>query len=44
MQYEFDSRRIEATSSGYLVDQDDWSRELAEHIAGLDGVELGPRH
>ena len=44
MHYEFDNRTIESTSSGYLVDQDDWSRELAEHIARLEGIELGPRH
>ena len=44
MTYEFDGRKIEATSSGYLVDQDDWSRELAEHIASLEHVELGQRH
>ena len=29
---------------GYLVDQDDWSRELAEHMASLDHIELGQRH
>jgi TusE/DsrC/DsvC family sulfur relay protein len=44
MNYEFDGRQIEATSSGYLVDQDDWSRELAERIAGLEHIELTQRH
>ena len=44
MSYEFDGRRIEATATGYLVDQDDWSRELAEHIAGLEQIELTPHH
>ncbi len=44
MSYEFDGRQIEATSSGYLVDQDDWSRELAEHIARLEHIELTERH
>jgi len=44
MNYEFDGRQIEATSSGYLVDQDDWSRELAEHIAGLEHIEITQRH
>ncbi len=33
MKYEFDGRQVEATETGYLVDPDDWSRELAEHIA-----------
>ena len=44
MIYEFDGRRIEATEAGYLVDPDDWSRELAEHIARLEHIELTPRH
>jgi tRNA 2-thiouridine synthesizing protein E len=44
MTYDFDGRPIEATSSGYLVDQDDWSRGLAEHIASLEHIELGQRH
>ena len=30
MNYEFDGRLIEATDAGYLVDPDEWSRELAE--------------
>jgi len=42
--YQFEGRDIETTSSGYLVDQDEWSSELAEHVAGLDGIALGPRH
>jgi TusE/DsrC/DsvC family sulfur relay protein len=44
MSYEFDGRQIEATATGYLVDQDDWRRELAEHIAGLEHIELTQRH
>ena len=44
MNYEFQGHEIEATSSGYLVNLDDWSQELAEHIARLDKIELGPRH
>jgi tRNA 2-thiouridine synthesizing protein E len=44
MHYEFDGRRIEATATGYLVELDDWSRELAEHIASLEKIELSPRH
>jgi tRNA 2-thiouridine synthesizing protein E len=42
--YEFEGREIETTSSGYLVEQDDWSRELAEYMASLDKIELTPRH
>lgn len=44
MNYNFEGREIEATSTGYLVNIDDWSRELAEHIARLEQIELGPRH
>ena len=44
MGYQFEGREIESTSSGYLVEQDDWSRELAGHMANLDKIELTPRH
>jgi TusE/DsrC/DsvC family sulfur relay protein len=44
MSYEMGGREIETTASGYLVDQDDWSRELAEHIAELEHIELTKRH
>ncbi len=44
MTYEFEGKEIESTATGYLVNPEDWSRELAEHIASLDGVTLGPRH
>lgn len=44
MNYDFDGRQIEATSSGYLVDQQDWSRGLAERIASLEHIELSQRH
>ena len=44
MNYEFEGRQIEATSSGYLVNLEDWSRELAAHIARGEHIELGPRH
>jgi tRNA 2-thiouridine synthesizing protein E len=44
MSYEFQGKVIETTANGYLVDQEEWSRELAAHIAGLDGLQLGDRH
>jgi TusE/DsrC/DsvC family sulfur relay protein len=44
MSYQFDGREIETTATGYLVDLEDWSPELAAHIAGLEGIELGPKH
>lgn len=44
MAYEFEGREIETTANGYLVDQTDWSEGLAAHIAGLEQIELTPRH
>ncbi len=44
MNYQFEGRSIEATSTGYLVDQDEGSKERAAHIALLDGIELTDRH
>jgi tRNA 2-thiouridine synthesizing protein E len=44
MAYEFEGKAIETTATGYLVNPDDWSKALAEHIAGLDGVALTDRH
>ena len=36
---------IEKTASGYLVNVDDWSEDVARDIAAADGVgELTPRH
>ena len=44
MSFEFQGRMIETTASGYLVDPDVWSQDVAEHMARAEGVELGPRH
>ena len=44
MAYEFDGRTIATTAAGYLVEQEDWSRALAEHIAGLEQISLTERH
>jgi len=40
----FEGRDIATTASGYLVDPDDWSPELAAHMAGIDGIELTAKH
>ena len=47
MAYEFEGRTIESTATGYLADQDDWSRELAGAYRGPrtahpDAAALGP--
>jgi tRNA 2-thiouridine synthesizing protein E len=44
MSYQFEGREVETTANGYLVDPEDWSRELAEHIAAEEKIELTPRH
>src|SRR5271165_1311683 len=44
MAFEFNGKTIETTSTGYLVDQDDWSKELAQHMASLESIELTQRH
>ena len=38
MAYEFEGKTIETTATGYLVNQDDWSRELAEHMASQEQI------
>lgn len=44
MPYEFQGNTIETTANGYLADQNDWSKELAAHIAASEQVELTDRH
>ena len=45
MAYEFEGRTIETDANGFLASSDDWSRELAAHIARLEGIaELTPEH
>jgi tRNA 2-thiouridine synthesizing protein E len=44
MAYEFGGKTIETTANGFLVDQNDWSKELAEHIASLEETALTQRH
>ena len=33
-------RRIETDEEGFLVNTDDWNHQVAEHIAGLEEIEL----
>jgi len=44
MAYDFNGTEIETTENGYLVDTQDWSKELAEHMAQTDGIVLTDRH
>ena len=44
MAYDFNGTEIETTETGYLVNVDDWSKELAVHMASAAGIELTDRH
>lgn len=44
MGIEFQDKTVETMSSGYLVDQDDWSRELAQEMAAAEQIELTRKH
>lgn len=44
MSYEFDGKTFETDVNGYLSNADDWSKELAAHIAQLEGISLTPKH
>ncbi len=44
MALEFNGKTIETTPTGYLVNQEDWSKELAEHIAEEEGISLTQKH
>jgi TusE/DsrC/DsvC family sulfur relay protein len=41
---EFQGKQIEVTEGGYLVHLEDWSRQLAEHLAKNEGIALTPDH
>ena len=43
MEYEVNGKAIEADKNGYLENQDDWSKEVAEVIAQSEGVTLNQR-
>ena len=44
VEHQFEDREIATTASGYLVERDDWSRDLAAHLARQDGIEMTERH
>ena len=37
-------KTVEITAEGYLVNTDDWSKELAAELAKEDGIELTEKH
>lgn len=44
MAYEFNGKTIETDANGFLLNAEDWSEDLARHIAGQEGVDLTDRH
>jgi dissimilatory sulfite reductase related protein len=37
-------KTVEVTEEGYLVNKEDWSKELAAELAKEDGIELTDKH
>jgi tRNA 2-thiouridine synthesizing protein E len=44
MSLEFNGNTIETTATGYLVNHEDWSEDLAKFMAEQEGVELTDKH
>jgi tRNA 2-thiouridine synthesizing protein E len=44
MAIEIGGKSIETTPGGYLINHEDWSKELAELIAKEEGLELTEKH
>ncbi len=41
---EFGGKSFEVDEEGYLLDPEQWSKELAEHMAKTDGLDLSDAH
>ena len=44
MTYDVNGRTLETTESGFLVNQDDWDKEVAQAIASAEGLTLTQDH
>ncbi|MHB8348310.1 MAG: TusE/DsrC/DsvC family sulfur relay protein [Acidiferrobacterales bacterium] len=44
MSYEVNGKSLEATATGFLVNQDDWDKSAAEVIAASEGLTLTQDH
>jgi tRNA 2-thiouridine synthesizing protein E len=44
MTYEVNGRTLEATDNGYLANQDDWDKDVAQAIAAAEGLTLTQDH
>jgi len=41
---DFQGKQIEIDKDGYVVNVDDWTRELADHIAKIEGIHMTRAH
>ena len=41
---EFQGKQYEIDEDGYLINLDDWSKELADHIAKTEDIEMTDAH
>jgi tRNA 2-thiouridine synthesizing protein E len=44
MSIDFNGTNIETTATGYLVETEDWSEDLARHMAAKEDIELTAAH
>jgi len=44
MAYQLNGKTIEHDEEGYIVDIDQWSEQLAQHIAKVEDLEMTPEH
>jgi len=44
MSFEYKGKTIETNDNGYLANVDDWSEDLAHHMAKSEGIELTEKH
>jgi tRNA 2-thiouridine synthesizing protein E len=44
MTYEVNGRTLETTDTGFLVNQDDWDKDVATAIAAAEGLTLSQDH
>jgi tRNA 2-thiouridine synthesizing protein E len=44
MAYEVNGKTIETDANGYLVNIEDWSEDVASHIAAQEGIDLTQEH
>jgi tRNA 2-thiouridine synthesizing protein E len=44
MAYEVNGKTLETTATGYLVNQEEWDKSVAEVIAKQEGISLTQRH